>query len=111
MRDHLFEMLIDSIEEMKAVQSGLAKPARVSTTEGASQPDSVDVARLRTTLKLSQSKFAAVIGVSPDTLQLWEEGRRQPEGSAKVLLRVAEAHPDVLLAVTSKTSKRRRSVR
>jgi putative transcriptional regulator len=45
---------------------------------------------------LSQSQFATLLGVSVRTLQEWEQGRRQPSGAAKTLLRVAMAHPDVL---------------
>lgn len=45
---------------------------------------------------LSQSQFAALLGVSVRTLQEWEQGRREPSGAAKTLLRVAESHPDVL---------------
>jgi transcriptional regulator with XRE-family HTH domain len=39
---------------------------------------------------------AALLGVSPRTLQDWEQGRREPTGAAKTLLRVAERHPEVL---------------
>ncbi|MFA7242053.1 MAG: helix-turn-helix domain-containing protein [Sulfuricellaceae bacterium] len=45
---------------------------------------------------LTQSQFATLLGVSPRTLQEWEQGRRSPSGAAKTLLRVAEAHPEVL---------------
>ena len=50
----------------------------------------------RTASGLSQSQFAALMGVSVRTLQEWEQGRRQPSGAAKTLLRVAQAHPEVL---------------
>ena len=43
-----------------------------------------------------RSAFAALLGVSPRTLQDWEQGRREPTGAAKTLLRVAERHPEVL---------------
>lgn len=45
---------------------------------------------------LSQAKFAALMGVSKRTLQDWEQGRREPSGAAKTLLRVAQMHPEVL---------------
>jgi putative transcriptional regulator len=45
---------------------------------------------------LSQSAFAALLGVSTRTLQDWEQGRRQPTGAAQMLLRVAVAHPEAL---------------
>jgi len=46
--------------------------------------------------RLSQSKFADLMGVSVRTLQDWEQGRRKPSGAAVTLLRVAEEHPKVL---------------
>jgi putative transcriptional regulator len=49
--------------------------------------------------RLSQSKFAALLGISQDTLQNWEQGRREPTGPAKVLLEIASKHPRVLLEV------------
>jgi len=41
---------------------------------------------------LSQAQFAALLGVSVRTLQEWEQGRREPTGAARTLLRVAVAH-------------------
>lgn len=55
------------------------------------------VAKIRVSTKLSQAKFAALMGISVRTLQDWEQGRRSPSGAAKTLLRVAEKHPDILL--------------
>ena len=36
------------------------------------------------------------MGVSVRTLQAWEQGKRNPSGAAKTLLRVAETHPEIL---------------
>ncbi len=59
------------------------------------EPDSVAVVRAK--LKLSQSEFARMLGISVGTLQNWEQGRRQPTGAARVLLRIAARHPEVVL--------------
>ena len=48
---------------------------------------------------LSQARFAALLGVSVRTLQEWEQGRRQPSGAARTLLKVAERYPEVLREV------------
>jgi putative transcriptional regulator len=37
-----------------------------------------------------------LLGVSVRTLQDWEQGRREPSGAAKTLIKVAERHPEVL---------------
>lgn len=48
---------------------------------------------------LSQARFATLIGVSVRTLQEWEQGRCQPSGAAKTLLKVAERYPEILREV------------
>lgn len=54
------------------------------------------VARVRLGAGLSQARFAALLGVSVRTVQQWEQGRREPSGAARTLLRIAERHPHVL---------------
>lgn len=56
-----------------------------------------DVSTIRRRMGLSQSAFAALLGVSARTLQDWEQGRRAPTGPARALLRVADRHPRALL--------------
>jgi len=43
------------------------------------------VAKIREKTGLSQSRFAALLGVSVRTLQDWEQGRRTPSGAARTL--------------------------
>ncbi|MEO5703164.1 MAG: helix-turn-helix domain-containing protein [Gammaproteobacteria bacterium] len=50
---------------------------------------------------LSQSQFAALLGVSVRTLQGWEQGRKQPSGAARTLLAIARTNPKAVLAVSS----------
>ena len=52
-------------------------------------------ARLK--LGLSQTDFAAMLGVSVRTLRDWEQGRREPSGAAKALLTVAVAAPKTVM--------------
>jgi len=59
--------------------------------------DDPEVAAIREEYGLSQTKFAALLGISVRTLQNWEQGRRHPQGPAKVLLRVAAKHPRAVL--------------
>ncbi|MDD4909001.1 MAG: helix-turn-helix domain-containing protein, partial [Candidatus Omnitrophica bacterium] len=54
------------------------------------------VSNIRKKLHKSQAEFAGIIGVSVDTLQNWEQGRRRPEGPALALLKVAEADPEAV---------------
>src|SRR5690348_16112664 len=100
MRRDLFDQLVESVKEMKAIQAGRRTPSRVTRADEVLNSATPDVAALRARFKLSQPKFAALLGISVGTLQNWEQRRRQPEGPAKVLLRVAAAHPEALLSVT-----------
>ena len=58
-----------------------------------------DVSAIREKTGLSQSRFAALLGVSVRTLQDWEQGRRAPSGAARTLLLVANKNPGALLSV------------
>ncbi len=53
-------------------------------------------AEARASVGLSQQEFALLLGVSARTLQDWEQGRREPTGAARTLLKVAVKHPKLL---------------
>lgn len=92
MKKELFDELLQSVKEATAIERGKAKPSRTFEVKTAN-----DVVRVRNKLGLSQNKFARLLGISEDTLQNWEQGRRRPAGPAKVLLKVAARHPEVIL--------------
>jgi len=94
MKKELFEELLESVKQAKAIEKGELKPARTFRLN-----PKTDIVKARGKLGLSQSKFAAVLGISADTLQNWEQGRRSPTGPAKVLLKIATKHPEILLEV------------
>jgi putative transcriptional regulator len=58
-------------------------------------------AEARASIGLSQQEFAQLLGVSARTLQDWEQGRREPTGAARTLLKVAVKHPKLLRALES----------
>jgi putative transcriptional regulator len=91
MKDELFDELVESIREGGAI---LREEAEAFRTTDFEDPD---VAAIREEYGLSQAKFAALLGISVRTLQNWEQGRRHPQGAAKVLLRVAARHPRAVL--------------
>jgi putative transcriptional regulator len=78
--------ILDGLREIKADKHG-----RVMTVPS--------VASIRQKTGLSQSRFAALLGVSVRTLQDWEQGRRAPSGAARTLLMVADRNPHALLDV------------
>jgi len=55
-----------------------------------------DVRVLRERYHLSQDKFASMLGISVGTLRNWEQGRRAPEGPARVLLNLVERNPNIV---------------
>ena len=79
--------LLQSVREMKA---------------GRVQVVTSSVVEARRKTGLSQSEFAALLGVSIRTLQGWEQGRKQPSGAARTLLAIASTNPSALLAITAK---------
>ena len=56
----------------------------------------IDVAAIRKKTGLSQSKFAEKFGFAKSAVQQWEQKRRTPERSAKLLLRIIETNPSVV---------------
>lgn len=76
--------LLQSVREMKA---------------GKVQVVTSPVIEARRKTGLSQSQFAALLGVSVRTLQGWEQGRKQPSGAARTLLAIAAVNPKALVAV------------
>ena len=83
--------ILDGLKEIQEYKKGKLK---LKTTR-LSEPSEPKAIRLK--LELSQSAFAGMIGVSLRTLQDWEQGRRQPQGPAIALLRIAEQHPNVFV--------------
>jgi putative transcriptional regulator len=94
-KKELFAELLDSVREGGAILRGEVGPARVT------DPDNLDVRSVRENYGLTQPKFAALMGISVATLRNWEQGRRQPEGSARVLLRVVATSPEAVLAAVA----------
>ena len=95
MKDEVFEELLQSVREGGSILRDERAPSRRFELE---EPD---VKKVRATYRLSQPKFAALMGISPATLRNWEQGRREPEGSARVLLRVVARHPEAVLDVVA----------
>ena len=90
MRDELFRELEASVREGGAILRGEKAPSRKFVIE------SPDVKGLRALFQLTQVDFAAILGISVKTLRNWEQGRRKPDGPARVLLQVAAKHPEAV---------------
>ncbi len=91
-RRDLAAELLESVRQMKAGKTQVVASPAIE-------------ARERT--GLSQSQFAALLGVSIRTLQGWEQGRKQPSGAARTLLAIARTNPKALLDVVDRQEAER----
>lgn len=55
-----------------------------------------DIQKIREKIKLSQNVFAKVLNVSSSSVKQWEQGKRTPSGSTKVLLELLKENPNIL---------------
>ncbi len=85
--------IIQGLRNAIAYAKGRNRKARVHLVR---VPGPVDVKKVRRRLGMSQGQFAAQFGINPATLRNWEQGRRQPEGPARVLLNIIEREPDAV---------------
>ncbi len=85
--------IIDGLQNALEYAKGNTRSARAHVVR---VPAPVDVRRVRERLGMSQSEFAAQFGISTSTLRNWEQGRREPEGPARVLLNIIEREPEAV---------------
>lgn len=89
--------LADEISEGLANAIRYAEGDKTAGVEhGVQVPDRVDVRRVRRKLGMSQAVFAKQFGISIATLRNWEQGRRAPEGPARVLLTIIDREPQAV---------------
>jgi putative transcriptional regulator len=103
MRKELFDELLQSVKQGGAIMKRASKPSRTFTFAES------EVKKIREQYGLSQDKFAILMGISTATLRNWEQGRRKPEGPARVLLQAAAKHPRALLDLASNRKTRKKS--
>ena len=97
MNDEFFTELLESVREGGAIMRGEKEPSRRFVVKAP------DVKHIREHYRLSQSEFATLLGISIKTLQNWEQGRRAPRGTARILLQVAAKHPEAVWDVVQPT--------
>jgi putative transcriptional regulator len=88
----LFERLYESMTQMNEIIDGTRVPSREFVI------DAVQVKEIRKKTGLTQEKFCLLIDVNLGTLRNWEQGRREPTGPAKALLKAINNDPQHVLA-------------
>lgn len=83
--------ILEGIQEIKVFKAGHLE-LKTPILKNPSPPQSI-----RQNLHLSQAAFAGLMGVSLRTVQDWEQGRREPSGPVKALLRIAEQRPEIFM--------------
>ncbi|MCF3195947.1 helix-turn-helix domain-containing protein [Pseudomonas bubulae] len=82
-----FNKLMESVQQMDEIVRGERQPSREFHV------DALKVKEIRKATGLTQARFAALIDVQLGTLRNWEQGRRDPTGPAKALLKAIHNDP------------------
>lgn len=91
MSDNTFDRIMTGLNEALSHARGENVPGvRVHV------PADIDVASIRKKTGLSQAAFSGRIGVAVSTVRNWEQGRRAPDGPARVLLALIEHNPHIV---------------
>lgn len=105
MTKQAFDSIMAGLEDALAYAKGDRRRGKPHVV----QVPAVDVRKARKKLGMSQDRFAASFGVSVATVRNWEQGRRRPEGAARVLLRVIEREPEAVSRALAPEQRRRRA--
>ncbi|MGH8225488.1 MAG: helix-turn-helix domain-containing protein [Gammaproteobacteria bacterium] len=93
----LFSRLAESMEQMGEITRGERAPAREFVV------NAVVVKDIRKVTGLSQQAFARVLDVDVGTLRNWEQGRREPTGPARALLKAVRNDPEHVLPALARS--------
>lgn len=97
----VFERLLNDARRLR--QRRLARLARLTGVRlrRPARPSEVDVRAIRAVTGLSQAKFAELLAIEVATLRNWEQGRREPTGAARALLRAIRNNPVAVIQALS----------
>ena len=94
----VYESIMQGLTEAVDYQQGKINPRKMKLTikpVDTFPPD--DIKQIRQKTGLSQVTFAGSLGVSPKTVEAWENGRNKPEGASRRLLEIVRDDPSFLL--------------
>ena len=92
MSKRAFDKIMQGIKEAGAYLDGAADKSRYRVHV----PAEVNVKKIRRRLGLSQEAFAQKYGFALSAVRDWEQGRRRPERSARILLKIVEREPEAV---------------
>lgn len=102
----LFEQLKAGLEDSIAYSKGelSLKTSKFPPRPPKAEPG--DIVSLRRRYQMSQSVFAAVLNVSPRTVQSWEQGVRKPCDTALRMIQLVDSDPNIVTMIYAGTKKR-----
>jgi putative transcriptional regulator len=92
MSKRAFNKIMQGIEEVRGYLDGTVDKSRYRVHV----PKTIDVRKIRRRLRLSQEAFAQTYGFTVSAVRDWEQGRRKPERSARILLKIVEKEPEAV---------------
>lgn len=92
MSKRAFDKIMEGLDQARAYLDGTADKRHYRVHV----PEKVDVRKIRARLGLSQEAFAATYGFALSAVRDWEQGRRNPERSARILLKIVEKEPEAV---------------
>lgn len=100
--ENLFERLLRDARRLR--ERRLERLTRLTGVRirRAAKTARVDVRLIRAVTGLSQAKFAELLGIEVATLRNWEQGRREPTGAARALLRAIHNDPVAVIEALSR---------
>jgi putative transcriptional regulator len=100
MRNSIKKAIGNTIEDMLNAGLGTSFSEKELKDFNVKIPDidisSTQIKEIRKKTHLSQSVFAKLLNVSPSSVRQWEQGKRRPTGSTKVLLDLMKRKPHIL---------------
>jgi putative transcriptional regulator len=98
MTKNAFDKIKSGLDDTRNYLDGSADKRKFRVTV----PARVNVKKIRAQLGLSQESFAQTYGFALSAVRDWEQGRRQPERSARILLKVVEKEPAAVTRALAK---------
>lgn len=94
---NIFESIMTGLNEAVEYEKGnLTAKKTTITVEPLPEISAEDIKNIRNEIGLTQSMFAAVIGVSVKTVEAWEAGTNRPIGPARRMISLIQFNPDIL---------------
>jgi len=96
MNKRMGEELIEAMQELVDYSEGKLdlRTSRLPVSPVCDTISPAEIKAVRENLKMSQSVFALVIGVSKKTVESWEAGRYKPDGAARRLITIMQIDPN-----------------